>query len=126
MAEESVGKPERPPLSPAQVAKRWGCSSTLIYDLLAAGKLRGFRLGKLWRVSADEVERYENAPPPPPEAEAETTAATPRPDAAQVTRAIRMTFSLNRSASFAATCPRPFGVPSGNSRYSPASRRSAT
>lgn len=90
MADESTGEPERPPLSPAQIAKRWGCSSTLIYDLLAAGKLRGFRLGKLWRVSADEVERYENAPPAPPEGGQEAPAATPRPNAAQVTRAIRM------------------------------------
>lgn len=68
MADVIVGGPERPPLSPAAVAERWGCSSTLIYDLLASGALRGFRLGKLWRIPAAAVEEYESGSPPPVDA----------------------------------------------------------
>ena len=47
------------PLTPAMLASRWGCSTTLVYDLLNAGTLVGFRLGTLWRIPARSVEDYE-------------------------------------------------------------------
>ncbi|WP_370182576.1 helix-turn-helix domain-containing protein [Alteriqipengyuania sp.] len=59
---------ERPPLSPIDLAERWGCSTTLIYDLLAAGTLRGFKLGKLWRIPVAAVEEYESGSPAPVDA----------------------------------------------------------
>lgn len=49
------------PYTVAQLAAHWQCSDTFIYDLLSAGRLPGFKLGgKLWRISARAVERYEN------------------------------------------------------------------
>lgn len=47
------------PFTPATLAARWGCSDTLIYDLLNSGKLRSFRIGKLWRIRPEWVEEYE-------------------------------------------------------------------
>lgn len=48
------------PYSPNRLAERWECSIDHIYSLLGSGRLQGFKLGgKLWRVSAGEVERYE-------------------------------------------------------------------
>ena len=41
------------------LAERWACSRDVIYDLLRAGKLRAFRVGKNLRISAEEVRRYE-------------------------------------------------------------------
>lgn len=49
----------RRPYTPATLAKRWECSTALVYDLLNAGTLSGFRLGKLWRIPADVVDDYE-------------------------------------------------------------------
>jgi excisionase family DNA binding protein len=50
------------PFTAATLARRWGCSTTLVYDLLTSGQLEGFRLGKLWRVSAAAVKAYEGRP----------------------------------------------------------------
>ncbi|MBX7488847.1 helix-turn-helix domain-containing protein [Qipengyuania sp. GH25] len=50
------------PYSPATLAARWECSTTLIYDLLNAGTLKGFRIGKLWRIPTDAIEEYETSP----------------------------------------------------------------
>lgn len=61
MVEAIEGGPERPPFTPAGLAARWGCSTTLVYDLLAAEALNGFRLGKLWRIPAAAVDEYESA-----------------------------------------------------------------
>ena len=47
------------PYSPETLAERWGCSSEKIRGMYHAGELSGFRLGKLIRIPADEVERYE-------------------------------------------------------------------
>ena len=56
------------PYTPALLAARWGCSTTLVYDLLNAGSLTGFRLGTLWRIPALSVEEYEGRQAPPPAA----------------------------------------------------------
>lgn len=53
------------PYTPTLLAARWGCSTTLVYDLLNAGNLAGFRLGTLWRIPALSVEEYERRPPSP-------------------------------------------------------------
>lgn len=47
------------PYSPETLAERWGCSAEKIRLMFHAGDLAGFRLGKLIRIPAAEVERYE-------------------------------------------------------------------
>lgn len=47
------------PFSPETLAERWGCSSEKIRLMFHTGELAGFRLGKLIRIPAAEVERYE-------------------------------------------------------------------
>lgn len=90
------------PYSPATLAKRWGCSTTLIYDLLNAGALPGFRAGKLWRIPAASVAEYEARPQPAPDpvvaaeiaaasAAAPTYFAEVRKAAATATRLARLT-----------------------------------
>lgn len=51
-------------LTPAMLARRWGVSTTLIYDMLSAGSLPAFRLGKLWRIPAAAVEAVESGSGP--------------------------------------------------------------
>ncbi len=44
----------------AQLAERWGCSDTNIYNMVRAGDLRAFKAGKkLLRITTAEVERVE-------------------------------------------------------------------
>lgn len=47
------------PFSPQTLADRWGCSPDKIRIMYRAGELAGFTLGKLIRIPAQEVERYE-------------------------------------------------------------------
>ena len=47
------------PYKPEGLAERWQCSARYVRKLLENGSLKGFRLGKLWRIPACEVERYE-------------------------------------------------------------------
>src|SRR3954466_14013187 len=47
------------PFSPETLADRWGCSAEKIRRMYHDGDLTGFRLGKLIRIPANEVERYE-------------------------------------------------------------------
>ena len=86
MSGKTIGA-ERPPFSPATLAERWGCSTTLVYDLLASGALRGWRVGKLWRISASAVEEYENGSPPPVDAADEPPPEPPRDDSKAATSA---------------------------------------
>lgn len=55
-----------PPYDPKRLAERWGCSSEKIRTMYRNGELAGFQLGKLIRIPAAEVERYEcqNTPSP--------------------------------------------------------------
>lgn len=51
------------PYTVEALAERWSISEWTIYNMLNAGRLRGFRLGsRMWRISAEEVARYEAAP----------------------------------------------------------------
>jgi excisionase family DNA binding protein len=46
--------------SVATLAQHWGCGSDTVYSLIRSGDLRAFKLGgKLLRIRADEVERFE-------------------------------------------------------------------
>ena len=47
------------PYSPETLADRWGCSSEKVRQMVRLGELTGFRLGKLIRVPASEVDRFE-------------------------------------------------------------------
>ncbi|GAB7550699.1 hypothetical protein NRB_01930 [Novosphingobium sp. 11B] len=47
------------PLSVAQLADRWGCSTALVRKLIDKGEVKAFRLGTLIRIPVAEVERYE-------------------------------------------------------------------
>jgi hypothetical protein len=45
--------------TPAALAEEWMCSERHIRNLVAAGQLRGFRLGgKLLRISSEEAEAF--------------------------------------------------------------------
>ena len=45
--------------TPATLAAHWGCCIETVYDLLRAGKLRGFKLGKDWRITEEARIEYE-------------------------------------------------------------------
>lgn len=47
------------PYSPETLADRWGCSSETVRQMCRRGDLAFFRLGKLIRIPAQEVERVE-------------------------------------------------------------------
>ncbi len=47
------------PYSPETLADRWGCSAEKVRRMYHGGEIEGFRLGKLIRIPADAVERYE-------------------------------------------------------------------
>jgi excisionase family DNA binding protein len=47
------------PYSPDTLAEHWGCSSEKIRQMCKRGELASFRLGKLYRIPANEVERVE-------------------------------------------------------------------
>jgi hypothetical protein len=49
------------PYSPETLAARWECSAEKIRQMYHRGELVGFRLGKLIRFTAIEVERFECA-----------------------------------------------------------------
>ena len=60
---EGDARPVRPkPYTPETLAERWGCSAEKIRQMFHNGELTGFRLGKLIRIPAIEVERYECLP----------------------------------------------------------------
>ena len=46
--------------SPESLAERWDCGETSVKKLLRDGKLAGFKIGTLWRVTSAEVERFEH------------------------------------------------------------------
>ncbi len=47
------------PFSPETLGQRWGCSSETVRQMCRRGELSAFRLGKLIRIPASEVERVE-------------------------------------------------------------------
>lgn len=53
-----MAEPARP-YTPETLAQRWSCSSQHVRDLVSAGRLRAFRVGRLIRIKREEVERFE-------------------------------------------------------------------
>lgn len=45
-------------LTPAEVMEVLGIGKNSIYTLLNSGKLRGFRIGRSWRISAEALEDF--------------------------------------------------------------------
>lgn len=44
----------------ASLAERWMCSKDVIYDMIRRRDIKAFKVGRDLRISAQEVERYEN------------------------------------------------------------------
>lgn len=49
---------DAPLLTPAQVARRLQVTEHTVYDWLRKGRLRGVKLGRLWRVSGDDLDAF--------------------------------------------------------------------
>lgn len=80
------------PFSPETLAQRWGCSSEKIRQMYHLGELHGFRLGRLIRIPANEVERVECQNTDLSNIEANTALPTPnREEAAFASRLERLT-----------------------------------
>ena len=47
------------PLTPEMLADRWLCSAETVRQLVKRGDLRGFRLGRMFRITMEAVEEYE-------------------------------------------------------------------
>ena len=56
--------PANKPYTPESLAERWSCSAEQVRKMIHRGELCGFRLGKLIRIPAIEVERFECASQP--------------------------------------------------------------
>lgn len=54
--------------TPKQLATRWTCSDSRVRDLISSRELTAFRIGRLWRVSAEVVREFERKHVPAPEA----------------------------------------------------------
>lgn len=50
---------EQKHLSPTELAKRLRVSRQYVLKCLLCGKIKGIKLGKVWRISIAEVERIE-------------------------------------------------------------------
>ena len=50
---------EPPPYRPADIAMKWGVPEQTVCALLRSGRLRGFKLQKLWLIPRANVEAYE-------------------------------------------------------------------
>ena len=75
------------PYTVAMLAERWGVSDTFVYDQIACGSLRAFKLGtKLLRVKPEWVRDYEAAMACPA---VEPVDQLERPSAASIGRIIR-------------------------------------
>lgn len=48
--------------TPQELADLWRCHRELVYDLLRSGRLKGFKLGRDWRISEEARLAYEKAP----------------------------------------------------------------
>lgn len=42
-----------------ELAERWKCSRDVLYDMLRQKKLKAFKVGNTYRISAAEVDRHE-------------------------------------------------------------------
>lgn len=87
------------PYSPETLAAHWGCSAEKIRIMCKSGELASFRLGKLIRIPASEVERYECQNTGSSDTEEGSASPTPMAnEAAFVSRLARMTEGSRRLA----------------------------
>ena len=42
------------------LAARWQCSRDVVYDMIRTKRIKAFKVGRMLRISAEEVARYEN------------------------------------------------------------------
>jgi excisionase family DNA binding protein len=56
---ENPYRPSEKPFTPESLGERWSCSAEKVRQMVHRGELLGFRLGKLIRIPAVEVERFE-------------------------------------------------------------------
>lgn len=59
--EEPSGTPLKPVYSIAQLAEHWGISPSTVTSEIKSGRLKAFRLGKLYRVRREAILEYERA-----------------------------------------------------------------
>ena len=45
--------------TPEELASRWRVSPDTVYRALLAGTLKGFKVGRQWRIREEAVEKYE-------------------------------------------------------------------
>jgi excisionase family DNA binding protein len=84
------------PYSPETLADRWGCSAEKVRLMTRTGELASFRLGKLIRIPAAEVERYECQNTPSPDTEADGPSPSEKAMSAAESRLVRQTGGLRR------------------------------
>lgn len=46
-------------MSVAEVKDRWGVSGDVVYDYIAAGRLRAVKFGRAWRIKQSDLETFE-------------------------------------------------------------------
>lgn len=52
------GMPERP-FTPETLAERWSCSAKNVREMCRDGRLKSFRVGKMYRIAAATVADFE-------------------------------------------------------------------
>lgn len=53
----------RRPFTPETLAERWQCSAETVRQMVRDGRLRGFRVGRMFRIPADVVDAFEEGKP---------------------------------------------------------------
>lgn len=43
------------------LARHWGVSKATVWKLITCGQLNAHRVGRVWRISPEEVSRYESS-----------------------------------------------------------------
>lgn len=79
------------PYSPETLAERWDCSAEKVRRMVHAGELDAFRLGKLIRIPASEVERFECSTASSDTGGSSASPSLTRSEAALESRLARMT-----------------------------------
>jgi len=52
-------KPEGQSFTPEEVAVRLNCHPATVQDLLRTGRLKGYKLNRQWRVTPEELKRFQ-------------------------------------------------------------------
>ena len=70
MTETEARPMDRKVYTPKTLAERWQCSDRTVHEMCNSGELRAFRVGRMFRIRAEDVEAYEKGEAPaaaPPE-----------------------------------------------------------